>query len=168
VWTLPAEEMLSVPDVGIVPWVPLMHHDGPPEPLLRRCRERIDREGGDKRPNLLAVTQVLMRLKFVQPSFFELFGGERAMIESPYFQGFLDRKERETRQLDIEETILVRFGKLSDDARARLQGVTEEAKLRDLLRFAAICLSLEAFVERLTKETTPSPTPVSSRRKRKS
>lgn len=52
--------MLATSDVSVVPWVTLMAHDGPPEPLLRRCRERIDREGGDQRDNLLAVTQMFM------------------------------------------------------------------------------------------------------------
>jgi hypothetical protein len=39
-WTLPAEEMLASPDVGVVPLVPLMAFEGPRDPLLRRCRER--------------------------------------------------------------------------------------------------------------------------------
>jgi hypothetical protein len=75
--------------------------------------------------------------------------------------------QREKTQELIEAAILARFARLSDDARARLQGVTEEAKLQGLFRFAIVCPSLEAFVERLTKETTPPPSPVSSRRKRK-
>jgi hypothetical protein len=63
-WKLPAEQMLTTSEVGVVPWVTLMAHDGPPEPLLRRCRDRIDKEGGDQRGDLLAITQTFMSLKF--------------------------------------------------------------------------------------------------------
>ena len=45
-WTLSAEELLAAPSVGIVPWVPLAQSEGPPEILLQRCRDRIEREGG--------------------------------------------------------------------------------------------------------------------------
>jgi hypothetical protein len=42
-WTLPAEELLAGNDPGLLPWVPLTHFDGPPEPVLERCREQSDR-----------------------------------------------------------------------------------------------------------------------------
>ena len=67
-----------------------------------------------------------------------------------------------------EDVLLARLGKLSDDARARLQGLVDQDKVRALARFAAVCPTLEAFVERLNQETTPPATPTSSRRKRKS
>jgi hypothetical protein len=44
VWALPAEEFLAQGDVGVIPWVPLMQFDGPPENLLKRCAEKIERE----------------------------------------------------------------------------------------------------------------------------
>ena len=69
-WTLPAEEFLAQGDVGVTPWVPLMHFDGPPESLLERCAEKIEREAPPKdRADLLAVSQVLGELKFpIMPS----------------------------------------------------------------------------------------------------
>src|SRR5258708_4922760 len=54
-WTLSAEELLAAPSVGVVPWVTAAHYDGPPEVLLQRCRDRIEREGGKQKANLLAV-----------------------------------------------------------------------------------------------------------------
>jgi hypothetical protein len=30
-WTLPAAEFLAEGEVGVVPWVPLMHFEGAPE-----------------------------------------------------------------------------------------------------------------------------------------
>ena len=166
-WTLPAEQMLAVPDVGIVPWVPLMAHEGPPEPLLRRCRERIDREGGEQRPNLLAVTQVLMQLKFVRPALLEIFGGSRTMIESPLIQEIEGRKGCEVYRTAIEDVMLLRFTRLSADARARLHGISDQNTLHALHRHAVVCPSMEDFVARLAQETTPPPPP-SSRRKKKS
>ncbi|HZY88678.1 MAG TPA: hypothetical protein VFE78_27895 [Gemmataceae bacterium] len=41
-WKLSAEEMLAANNVGLIPFVPLTRFDGPPEPLLRRCRERVE------------------------------------------------------------------------------------------------------------------------------
>jgi hypothetical protein len=170
-WKLSAEEMLALPDVGLVPWVTLMAHEGPPEPLLRRCRERIDKEGGDQSGALLAVTQTFMSLKFqkgTHQNLFDLFGGGRAMFEEfPIVQEYGDERARQKLQFAVAEVVKARFDPLSDDAHARLQGVTEEAKLLDLLHFASVCKSPEAFVERLTAETTPPPAPVSSRRKKK-
>ena len=64
VWTLSAEELLAAPHVGIVPLAILARSEWPPEVLLQRCRDRIDREGGKQRANLLAVTQVFAQLAF--------------------------------------------------------------------------------------------------------
>jgi hypothetical protein len=75
-WTLPATEFLAQGDVGATPWVPLMHFDGPPESLLERCAEKIEREAHPKdRADLLAVSQVLGELQFPRPLFAEIFGG---------------------------------------------------------------------------------------------
>ena len=48
-WTLPAETLLAAGDVGLIPWVPLTQFDGPPEPILRECRERIDQSAPSDR-----------------------------------------------------------------------------------------------------------------------
>src|SRR5262249_51951623 len=114
---LPPEEVLAAPDVGVVPLVPLMAFDGPPGPLLRRCRERIDHEAGTHRANMLAVAQTLTKLRFPQQEFLDLFGGSRAMIESPLIKEIVEKTEQQTRRTDIEDLIRGRFVPLSDDAR---------------------------------------------------
>jgi hypothetical protein len=166
-WTQSAEAMLASPDVGVVPLIPLASFEGPVEPLLRRCRERIDREGGEHRANLLAVTQTFIKLRFAQPALLDLFGGSRAMIESPLIKEIVEKTDRKRQRTDVEKAIRVRFGGLPDSARASLEGLEDEAKLDALHDFAVICPTLEAFLERLARETTPAPTPVSSRRSRK-
>src|SRR5438876_444259 len=75
---------------------------------------------------------------------FDLFGGRKAMIEWPFMNEYGDERDRQRFHLNIEDAILVRFGKLSDDARARLEGITDEANLQALHRFAITCLSREA------------------------
>jgi hypothetical protein len=165
-WKLDAEQMLACPDVGVMPLVPLMKFEGLPEPLFRRCRERIDKEGGSQREPLLAVSRVLAGVKHLDQGLLDLFLRSDAMIESPvtkeiYEMGLAARGRR-----DIERAILTRFGPLPDDARARLQGVSDETALDGLLTFAILCPTREAFVERLNRETTPEK--ASSRRKRKS
>jgi hypothetical protein len=63
-WTLPAQDLLDAHDVGLVPWAPLAHFDGPPEELIRRCREHIDQEAPPaEHENLLVVTQILTGLR---------------------------------------------------------------------------------------------------------
>jgi hypothetical protein len=67
-WTQPARQFLEKADVSAVPLVTLMDFDGPPEELLQRCAEKIEREAHPKnRANLLAVTQVLTGLRFPDP-----------------------------------------------------------------------------------------------------
>jgi hypothetical protein len=51
-------------------------------------------------------------------------------------------------------------------ARLSLEGIDKEATLDALFRFAAVCPSQEAFLERLAQETKP-PRPTSTRRSRK-
>lgn len=63
-WSLRAEDLLATRDPGLIPWVPLTRFDGPPELVLQRCREIIDQQASpDEHVNLLAVTQVLARLR---------------------------------------------------------------------------------------------------------
>ena len=44
-WEVPAGDLLATGDIGVVPWVPLAQFDGPPEPIIRECRARIDKVG---------------------------------------------------------------------------------------------------------------------------
>jgi hypothetical protein len=63
-WTLAANELLAAKDVGLIPWVPLTNYAEPPEIILERCRAAIDQQASpDERVNLLAVTQVMTRLR---------------------------------------------------------------------------------------------------------
>jgi hypothetical protein len=68
-WNVPAQDLLAANDIGLIPWVPLTQFEGPPEPILEECRRRIDQQAPvEERANYLAVTQVLARLRYNEPS----------------------------------------------------------------------------------------------------
>jgi hypothetical protein len=141
-WTLEAAELLSAGDVGVVPWVPLTLFDGPPEDLLTRCRERIEAQAHpDDRANLLAVSQVMARLRFPQEELLALLGGERVMIQSPLITELLAKKAQE----DIVMVLKRRFGKVPPDVVKHLRGIVGEKKLNQLLGHAVDCPGVEAF-----------------------
>ncbi len=77
-WTIPAVDLLAAGDVGLIPWVPLAHFDGPPEPIFQECRSRIDRDAPpDEHENLLAVTQILAGMRYNDPRLFQILGAEK-------------------------------------------------------------------------------------------
>ena len=63
-WKLPAADLLDAGDVGLLPPVPLADFDGPLEPILEECRDRIEREAAeDEREDPQVVTRILAGLK---------------------------------------------------------------------------------------------------------
>ena len=145
-WTIPAEDLLASGDLGLIPWVPLSRIDGPPEPILRRCRERIDQAAPEsERENLLAVIQVLIGLRYDDERLFTIFGGEGSMIESPVLQRLLAKFERRGMTRGLTKILESRFGVLPDDVIASLAAIQDEATLDRLLDLATQCPDLEAF-----------------------
>jgi hypothetical protein len=145
-WTLAADALLEGKDPGLLPWVPLAHFDGPPEPVFRKCRQQIDREAtAPERANLLAVTQVLTRLRYNDPQLLTIFGGSQAMIESPLIQEMMAQRSHKAILAFLE----VRFKTVPTEIARKLESIVDEQKLDDLARFAAECPDLEAFRLRL-------------------
>jgi hypothetical protein len=169
VWGLPAEDLLAAPGVGVVPWATLARYDGPPEVLLQRCRDRIDRDGGAQKANLLAVAQVFARLNFDRPAWLDILGGTKAMIESPLIQEIVAESDRVRQVKDIVLVLKTRFGKVPPGITAGLEQVRGEEKLALLTREAVKCRSPQAFEKRLRQELqAPPPSPRGRRRPRKS
>jgi predicted transposase YdaD len=141
-WTLPAEFLLSQNEVGLIPWVPLTQFKIPPEVILQECRQRIEQNAAsDERANLLAVTQVLTRLRYNDPQLLSILGGMQVMIESPLIQEIVARTKHEA----ILQFLEGRFGTVPADVAVRLRGILEEQILRDLIRHAALCPDLDSF-----------------------
>jgi len=152
-WEVPAEELLAAGDVGLIPWVPLAQFDGPPERIVRRCRDHIDRDAPPKEhENLLAVTQFRLGLRYndltLRGRLRELLGGHQAMIESPILQEieaeFTRKGATEARQKDILNVLVARFGNAAETLEDELKAV-EFNRLDELVKVAAKCRSLASF-----------------------
>jgi hypothetical protein len=149
-WDVPAEGLLATGDVGVIPWVPLASFTGPPEPIVRRCRSRIDRDAPpQEHENLLAVTQVLLGLRYNELSSREtlsgLLGGREAMIESPVLQEII----AETKQKDIVKFLMARFGEAAQSLENELKAIDDD-RLDELVKRAATCRSLASFRKQLS------------------
>jgi hypothetical protein len=145
-WTLSAADFLAEGDVGVVPWITLMDFNGPPEALLERCAEKIERTAHPKdRANLLAVSQVMAELRFPNPELLSLLGGKGPMFESPLLQKMIaDRIHKITLAL-----LKARFGTVPRDVTRLLREILDEEKLTNLTVLAGQCPDLQAFREAL-------------------
>jgi hypothetical protein len=148
-WRLPADELLATHDPGLMPWVPLTDFEGPPEPIIERCREVIDDAPEAERVNLLAVTQVLTRLRYNDFGLLSLLGGRRVMIESPLLQEIIAEAEAKGHAQATREAILAvlltRFGAVPAQLRRLLEERVDAERMADLLSLAVRCHDLEEF-----------------------
>lgn len=165
-WELSAEDLLEAPHVGVVPWASLARFEGKPEVLLQRCRDRIDREGGPQRDNLLAVAQVFARLHYDQPRWLDILGGSKMIVETPFIQQLMAEERQAERVQATVDFLSGRFGAVTPTITAGLAQVKEAERLKRLTQKAATCASLQAFEEAL-KEELPGPKPASTRGKRR-
>jgi len=157
-WTLPADELLATGDPGLAPWAPLARYNGPPEPLFRECRRVIDAgAAGQERLDLLAVTQVLSRLRYNDPQLLAILGGGQTMIESPLIQEIFGeaiaeeaarteaRVRRQMKAASILRFLDYRFGPVPQDVREAVQAVQEDHRLDALWDCSERCANLEQF-----------------------
>lgn len=152
-WMLNAADLFAMNEVGVIPWVPLTRFPGPPEELVRECRERIDAQAPARDHDaLLVVTQIMTNLAFPNnKALLDLLIGDRSMIriESPLIAEwealFEQRGEVKGTQDAIITFLETRFGPVPDDLTAAVRAVKEKEGLTDLNRFAVNCPDLEAF-----------------------
>lgn len=149
-WTIPAEELLGSGDLGAIPWVPLCRIDGEPEPVIRECRARIDREAPpEEHENLLAVTAVLTALRYNDPRLTTILGGRQTMLELPFLQEFRQEFRAERAHKDILMVLGARFGSVPGGLEDELRPIEDDAKLDELIKWAAKCPDVAAFRSRL-------------------
>jgi predicted transposase YdaD len=153
IWELSAEDLLAAGDVALLPWVPLAKFSGPPEPIVSRCRARIDQEtSSPDREDLLTVAQFLLKLRYdkepLLKSLQNLLGGRAAMEQSSLYQEIVEEAKSEGMQRIVLDTLEDRFGPEAKDMEAQLK-VVEVDRLRELARFARKCRSLASFQKRL-------------------
>jgi hypothetical protein len=141
-WTLAAAELLAANDVGLIPWVPLTDLGGPPEPILKQCRERIDQQASpDEHADLLAVTQIMTELRFPEAQLLKILGGDQMMLESTLVQKLIAKKV----QQNILSVLKTRLGPVPRDLATALRAINSESKLDKLVKLAASCSDFEAF-----------------------
>ena len=147
-WTLPAERFLAEGDVGVVPWVPLMHFDGPPEVLLERCADKINREARVRdQDGLRVVSEVMAQLRFPGSELWRIFTGAQNVIESPLVQQWKAEAVHEV----ILDLLKDRFTTVPRDVSKQLRAIVKEKKLRELGRLAMKCRDLDAFRDAMLK-----------------
>jgi hypothetical protein len=166
-------------DIGLVPWVPLTDFADPPETMMRRCREVIERHAppGEK-ANLLAVTQVLAYLRYNSVELLKLLGGTKAMLEVPLIDVLVQEKygdllaektredyaaareaaretaretARKTAHQDIVAVLETRFGDVPRDLVDEIDAVFDVEQLKGLVRSAAACSDLGAFRDAIAR-----------------
>jgi predicted transposase YdaD len=141
-WTLRAEDLLALNDVGVIPWVPLAQTSAPVLDLLRTCRERIEQQGHpDEQDNLIAVTQVMTFLRYNDRSLLSFIGGKKVITDTPLIQEIL----AENMQEGILDALQAKFGQVPPEVAAKVRAIQDVPLLRQLNTRAAVCTDLEAF-----------------------
>jgi hypothetical protein len=175
-WTLSAEDLLALNDVGAVPWVPLAQTALPPEELLRHCRERIEQQAKpEERRNLLTVTEVMASLRYNDSRLLALLGGQSMpwLSQIPYVQEYLreqaeklaeeraeklaeERAEKRSRD-ELQKAILAflrgKFSDVPEDVAAKVQAIQDMEHLHRLISLAGSCATLDAFRAQLPSST---------------
>jgi len=151
-WEVPAEGLLAAGDVGLIPWVPLARFDGPPEPIFRECRARIDRDAPPaEHESLLVVTHFLAGLKYNDPSLFVILGGREAMLESqsPILQELQEEWIHRGKRRMILDLLVDRFGPPALELETELKNITDDSRLKELNKLAFTCPDLDSFRKKL-------------------
>ncbi len=170
-WTVPAEELLSAGDVGLIPWVPLTDYRDPPETIIRRCRDTIEqRAPPDEMANLMAVTQVFTELRYrkhgLLGALLSILGGRKIMLESPLIQEIVKDAMVDSplieeivvgrvcarAQNDVLAALESRFGELPPALAEEIRSVTDDGRLTDLIRKAASAPDLDTFRKELSNQ----------------
>jgi hypothetical protein len=162
-WEVPAEELLAAGDVGLMPWLPLAHFDGPPEIMLATCRQRIEQQARpEEKDNLLAMTHAMAEMRYNDLQLLLLLGAtrmslEKVLLSSPAAERLMAEREREAAEraalekarTDLLRVLRARLGNIPEEVQAQLRALQDQQKLDELLDVAARCADLEAFRQAL-------------------
>ena len=130
----------------MMPWVPLMQSAEPPETVLRRCREVIDRHApAAEHDRLITVTQVFTRLRYKDLNLLSILGAKTAMIESPLIREIVG----ERMQKSILMFLQTRFGPVPPEVEAEVKSILDDTVLDAAIALAAACANVEQFAAEL-------------------
>jgi hypothetical protein len=141
-WRLSPTDLFSTENPGIFPLVPLTDVGPTPESVFRECRERIEREApASEVSNLLAVTQILAKIRFSDPRLFNILGGKKVMSDaSVYVDIFAEAQQR-----SIFKVLDTRFGAVPEDVRQAVERIVDEEQLETLLVGAVKCADFDEY-----------------------
>ena len=151
---VPGRELLYRGPVGLLPLVPLMRQDEPPEIVLEKCVRRIksEVEAEDERATLYVALAALSSLKYPKDLILKLL--EVSKLENlPLFDGI--REEWEARgefkgKLEmLLDLIEARFGSVPDELRARLEELKNHEKIKQAMREAMSAGTIEEYMAKL-------------------
>jgi hypothetical protein len=147
-WKLNAADLLTLNDIGLIPWVPLTQIDGPAEPVLRECRARIDQQTPEAdRGSYLAVTEILAGMAHPLELLELIFRRGTPMIDSPVFA----RWEAQAKQALLVEVLEGRFDAVPEDVGSDIEKVYNLRSLNLLARNAGSCSNIDEFRSLLAK-----------------
>ncbi len=122
--------------------MPLMQADEPPQIVLQRCREVIDRHAqAEEHDRLITVTQVFTRLRYKDPNLLSILGGKTVMIESPLIREIV----AESSHKHILKFLVTRFGPVPPELAAEVRSILDETVLDAVVELAASSPNLEHF-----------------------
>jgi len=136
----------------MIPWVPLMHADEPPETVMRRCREVIDEHArAEEHESLITVTQVFTRLRYKDTNLLSILRGKTIMIEPLELVRSLLIREivAERSHKHILKFLATRFGSVPPELEAEVRSILDETVLDAAVELAASSPDLEHFATAL-------------------
>jgi len=72
------------------------------------------------------------------------------MIESPVLQELKAEWTRDGKRRTIVDVLVARFGPEAEETAIQLETIADDARLKELARFAAVCSDLTSFRKELT------------------
>ncbi len=150
-WKVPAEQLLDMNEVGLLPLLPLTRSRESPELLFRQGWERIGQQGRpDQRVQLLTITSILAGLRYTEAEeWIATLGGKSMLAESPLYQKWMAERDRETKQAAIISFLRARFGEVPETVVVQVNGITDLEKLEETIQHAGGCKSIADFRKRI-------------------
>jgi hypothetical protein len=152
-WKVPAEELLALNEVGLVPLLPLTRSKEAPATLLQQCKQRIEQQGRpEERATLLTITAIMASARFANAEqWLALLGGKNVLTHLPLYQKWMEEQTCVTKQADIVSILEARFGTVPEELAAHIRTVADLGKLERGIKQAALCSSLTDFRKRFAK-----------------
>ncbi len=140
--------------VGLLPLVPLMRQDDPPEQVLEKCAVRLESEvaAQDERATLYVALAALSSLKFSKELILKVL--EVSKLENlPLFDGIREqweargeaRGEVKGRLDTLFDMLEAKFGKVPDDLRSQLSELKDVTAIKDAIRKVINAETIEEF-----------------------